>query len=208
MAEIKQRIVSCPNHHYYDANRYASCPSCNAGGFTPTEDPYACRFPASDENVKPPVNIPNIDNPNVTEPPAWDEVEQMGETGFVDFWDTASKGLPSPVVGWLVAISGPCRGTDYRIHTGYNYIGRLEGDVCINGDKTISHKRDSVVTFVPQTQKFYIAHEQGKNVLLVNDSPVIGGGKELNNYDTITIGMTKLKFIGFCGEHFQWKDEA
>ena len=28
MAEIKQRIVSCPQGHYFDANAYSSCPLC------------------------------------------------------------------------------------------------------------------------------------------------------------------------------------
>ena len=27
-----------------------------------------------------------------------------------------------PVVGWLVCIDGPSRGSDYRLHAGYNYI--------------------------------------------------------------------------------------
>ena len=64
--------------------------------------------------------------------------------------------------GWLVAVEGPCRGTDYRIHTGYNYIGREAGDICIRGDSTISAQRDANVTYVPQTREFYIAHELAK----------------------------------------------
>ena len=53
-----------------------------------------------------------------------------------------------------------------------------------------------------------IAHELGKNVLLVNDLPVIGGGMELHNYDRITIGTTQLVFVGLCGEQFGWEEEA
>ena len=41
MAEIRQKIISCPNGHYYDANRYADCPYCSTGGFSPTVDPFA-----------------------------------------------------------------------------------------------------------------------------------------------------------------------
>ena len=118
----------------------------------------------------------------------------------------APAGAPAPVVGWLVAVDGPCRGTDYRIHTGYNYIGRETGDIRIRGDAAISAEKDANVTYVPQTKRFYIAHELGKNVLLVNDLPVIGGGVELHNYDRITIGNTKLLFVGLCGEQFSWAD--
>ena len=60
---------------------------------------------------------------------------------------------------------------------------------------------------MPQTNRFYIAHEQGKNVLLVNDIPAIGGGSELHSYDRITIGSTQLVFVAFCGEHFSWSGE-
>ena len=33
-----------------------------------------------------------------------------------------------PVVGWLVCIEGPMRGVDFRLHDGYNFIGREEGE--------------------------------------------------------------------------------
>ena len=41
MAEIRQKIISCSQGHYYDANRYDSCPYCNSGSFSPTVDPFA-----------------------------------------------------------------------------------------------------------------------------------------------------------------------
>ena len=85
----------------------------------------------------------------------------------------------------------------YRIHT-VNLAG---------GDNTISSSKDSNITYVAQTNKFYIAHEQGKNVLLVNDLPVIGGGTELKDYDHITIGTTELIFVALCSEKFRWDEK-
>lgn len=221
MAEIRQKIISCSNGHYYDANRYASCPYCDAGGFSPTVDPFAAASPNSQEpstigktvdtgmkgTYEPAKSYGNYGDFTPTEAPPVQKraASSMSKTQFVDSFTPA--GAPVPVVGWLVAVEGPCRGTDYRIHTGYNYIGREAGDVCIHGDNTISSEKDANVTFVPQTKKFYIAHEQGKNVLLVNNLPVIGGGMELHNYDLITIGTTKLIFLGLCGEKFSWEDE-
>ena len=128
---------------------------------------------------------------------------RMHDTMSVDPHTPA--GAPSPVVGWLVAINGPCRGNDYRLRVGYNYIGRVSGDICIHGDATISAERDSSVTYVPQTKGFYIAHELGKNPLLLNGKPVIREA-ELKNYDRITIGSTNLIFIGLSGEHFDWSE--
>lgn len=211
MAEIRQKIISCSKGHYYDANRYESCPYCSSGGFSPTVDPFAenAEYGAIGKTVgnSQTVEEENYGSFDTTQAPQVKArvAESMSKTQFVD--SSTPAGAPVPVVGWLVAVEGSCRGTDYRIHTGYNYIGREAGDICIRGDNTISAEKDANVTFVPQTKKFYIAHEQGKNVLLVNDLPVIGGSVELHNYDMVTIGTTKLMFVGLCGEKFSWGDE-
>lgn len=228
MAEIRQEIISCSKGHYYDANRYDSCPYCSTGRFSPTIDPFAQLQDdgsqgdgglsrTTDAGGEAPMDsrgsyndhgsLGNYGNFAPTEaPPVRNRVaESMSRTQFVD--SSTPAGAPVPVVGWLVAVEGPCRGTDYRIHTGYNYIGREAGDICICGDNTISAEKDANVTYVPQTRKFYIAHELGKNVLLVNDLPVIGGGMEINGYDMITIGTTKLMFVAACGERFSWGND-
>lgn len=224
MAEIRQKIISCSKGHYYDANRYESCPYCSTGRFSPTIDPFAQPQDNSQgsgglsrttdaggedtfDNRGNYGDYGNYGNFAPTEiPQVRNKVaESMSKTQFVD--SSTPVGAPAPVVGWLLAVEGPCRGTDYRIHTGYNYIGREAGDICIRGDNTISAEKDANVTYVPQTRKFYIAHEQGKNVLLVNNLPVIGGGIEINSYDMITIGTTKLMFVAACGEKFTWGNE-
>lgn len=208
MAEIRQKIISCPNGHYYDANRYADCPYCSTGGFSPTVDPFAgVNTEDTPGTVGGQTVGGNYGNFGFTEDPVVNNRASgaMSKTQFVD--DSTPAGAPMPVVGWLVAIEGPCRGTDYRIHTGYNYIGRETGDICIHGDNTISAERDANVTYVPQIKKYFIAHELGKNVLLVNNMPVIGGSVELHNYDVITVGTTKLLFMGLCGEQFSWSDK-
>lgn len=203
MAEIRQKIVSCPQGHYYDANKYQSCPYCSAGNFSPTVDPFGV-IPEPPEGAA--VQGGGRTGFTPTMPPRVDAAERMDKTLFVD--SSTPVGAPAPVVGWLVAIDGPMRGTDYRIHTGYNYIGRERGDIVIRGDATVSAEKDANVTYVSQTRRFYIAHEQGKNVLLVNDLPVIGGNTELNSYDIVTVGSTKLLFLALCGERFCWDGEA
>lgn len=219
MAEIRQKIVSCPQGHYYDANRYDACPICSAGGFAPTQDPFSSAdgqsgdftptMPPAEAAPTPaaaPAPSPSF---RPTEPPKVVQKQVNDLMGHTQYVDTSTPaGAPTPVVGWLVAIAGPCRGTDYRIHTGYNYIGRESGDICIRGDNTISAEKDANVTYVPQTRSFYIAHELGKNVVLVNNIPVIGGGQQLNSYDVVTIGTTRLLFIAMCSERFGWEDEV
>ena len=70
---------------------------------------------------------------------------------------------------------------------------------------TISAERDCSVTYVPQTRGFYIAHELGKNPLLLNGKPVIREA-ELKTYDRITVGSTNLIFVALSGEKFDWSE--
>lgn len=228
MPEIRQKIISCPSGHYYDANKYSSCPYCSSGSFSQTTDPFAdigasamspteipseagsfsgTVYPGAAASTGgfmdtvPPDGVRGYDGGNFN--------SGMGQTTYVIPGDNngATDEVLLPCVGWLVMVEGPHRGIDYRIHAGYNFIGRNTGDICIRGDDTISGEKDSSITYVYQTNKFYIAHEQGKNVLLVNNIPVMGGGAELHDYDIITIGTTKLIFVGLCGEKFSWEDK-
>lgn len=216
MAEIRQKIVSCPHGHYYDANKYQSCPYCSSGSFTPTVDPFADTPQAAnsaagdfshtiDPQSAPSSGafIPTLDPQTVSQ---GSYNSRMSVTQFVD-QASSSVGNTMPVVGWLIVIAGQLKGSEFRLHSGYNYIGREHGDVVIRGDATISSEKDANITYVPQTRRFYIAHELGKNVLLVNNLPVIGGSTELKEYDVITIGMTKLLFRSLCGDQFSWEDE-
>lgn len=227
MPEIHQKIISCSFGHYYDANKYSTCPYCSSGGeFSATTDPFAgtptdygtggggnTEMPGaggySNGTIYPDAETIPSGGIGVTMPPQGNGNE--GNFGTTTYVISDKKGEPGqaflPVVGWLVAISGPNRGTDYRIHSGYNYIGRNRGDICIKGDDTISGERDSSITYVYQTKAFHIAHEQGKNVLLVNNAPVMGNGIQLHDYDVITVGTTNLIFLGLCGDHFSWGDK-
>lgn len=233
MSEIRPKMIKCAaGVHYYDANKFSSCPFCSgANDFGPTTDPFAGSANAGMAPTEAPGSAPSPDfgktiypdagfggsngSMGVTVPPADGGYsgggfnDSMGSTIFVNPASAGGNAEETvlPCVGWVVVVEGPNRGRDYRIHTGYNYIGRKSGDIIITGDDTISGERDSSITYVYQTKKFYMAHENGKNVLLVNNIPVVGGGTELKNYDIITIGTTKLVFLGLCGDNFGWEDK-
>ena len=218
-------IVFCPNcGEYYDGSKSGACPKCGgAKGFPPTQGiggfgvttdvtgGVPGGFGVTMDVTGGAGGFPPTQDVNGGAsggfPPTQNITGSSGRMGVTEMISPGSSSdAPAPVVGWLVAVEGPCRGTDYRIHTGYNNIGRERGDICIRGDKTISAEKDSTITYVHQTRKFYIAHLQGKNVLLVNGIPAIGNGIELNSYDRISIGNTELLFIALCGEKFSWEN--
>lgn len=112
-----------------------------------------------------------------------------------------------PVVGWLVCVEGPSKGRDYRIHSQYNNIGRARHmDICIEGDNAISAERAARLAYDDTTRTFFFAPDQGRNILRVNGK-LIMAPVELHTYDVLTIGNSKLVFVPFCSERFEWNDQ-
>lgn len=110
----------------------------------------------------------------------------------------------NPVVGWLVCIDGPDKGQDYRIHAGYNYIGRAQSmDICIQGDTHISNQNAGVIGYDDLEHLFSFGPSGGHNTVRVNGKMVINA-VELSPYDELTVGTTKLMFVPLCGERFNW----
>jgi hypothetical protein len=109
-----------------------------------------------------------------------------------------------PVVGWLVCIEGGEQGRDYRIRSEKNSIGRSElMDIAIGGDDTISRDNHAYLVFNPKNGIYRLQAGESRGLVYVNGEEVINY-VELKAYDVIEIGETKLSFVPFCGEQFQW----
>lgn len=212
--EIKTTQVTCPNGHHYDSAQYSACPTCGApaGGFPHTEpvngggsfgatepihgggSPVLAAYPGYGEQTgiktEPAVGVRG------TGPQSFSRPTQIGG-------DIAVDGQVEPVVGWLVCIDGPVRGVDFRIHAGYNYIGRDYGDIHIKGDQQISRENHAMVAFDNTDNVFFVGPAAGRNLIKVNGKTVINA-VEINRGDIISIGTTKLIFIPLCGEDFSW----
>lgn len=131
------------------------------------------------------------------------DLGRMGITKRVTNDTPADTALP--VVGWLVAVNGPCRGRDLRIVEGTNTIGRgLTNDICITWDATISREKNSAITYNSDERKFYITHLYGHGATRLNGRDVSGGDRELANYAKVTIGNSAFLFVALCGPHFNW----
>ena len=132
---------------------------------------------------------PIIDDYDVTRP-----VMQCGDPDF------------TPVVGWLVAVSGSAKGADFKIRSGYNYIGRDNNmDICIPGDMELSRQKAAVIGFDPVEKLFLFAPSEGKNFVRINGKAIIGP-TVIKSFDRLRIGSTDLIFVAFCGERFGWDE--
>lgn len=110
------------------------------------------------------------------------------------------------VTGWIVQIDGTNPGKEFRIHSGYNYIGRQEGDIRIEGDDYISSVKDSQIYYDAVSTTFYVSHVNGANAVRVNGEPVVSGSEKLKAYDILMIGKTRFVFVPLCSEKFNWEE--
>lgn len=132
-------------------------------------------------------NGPRVQTPGVTE-----VVSPGGVHGF------------NPVVGWLVCVDGPDRGTDYRIRGGNNYLGRdMSMDICILNDMHVSGRNAAVIGYDDVERQFFFGPAGGHNAVRVNGKMVINA-VTLSPYDELTVGTTRLMFVPLCGERFDW----
>ena len=123
----------------------------------------------------------------------------------------AGAGLAEdPVVGWVVVVKGPGRGTSVPLGYGMNSIGRSSSErICLDfGDEQISRTQHAVITYDPRGRKYFVQHGGGKNLTyLTGDQPVLTP-VELKGGEEITLGETCLRFVPFCGKEFDWQDLA
>jgi hypothetical protein len=187
-------MVSCSKGHWYDNADQNHCPYCSVTGETAavigSTVPVSAGTPVG-------ATLPVINQPSA----------------FRNFSDEG-KTMPlmrenigiDPVVGWLVCTAGKDKGKDYRIHSDNNYIGRnTTMDISISGDETISRDNHAIISYDSREKTFYFAPGSGRAILRHNNKPVLTP-VELITFDDIEIGQTKLKFIAFCSDKFDWLD--
>lgn len=129
-------------------------------------------------------------------------IDDIGETQVVAINGVAGF---DPIVGWLVCVSGPNRGRDYRLHGGVNYIGSdKKMDVCIENDRTISRRNAASISYDDQDKVFFVQKGDGRNLIYLNGKAVRNDA-DLAIYDRLKIGETELIFVPLCCDKFTWQ---
>ncbi|MBI4906008.1 MAG: FHA domain-containing protein [Acidobacteria bacterium] len=189
-------MVRCAEGHFYDPGKHSSCPWCakplDVGGSAAE----------SSESKTRPVQQP----PAVAEaptPPA-SPATPAAAPGATKRVAPKELGI-DPVVGWLVCIDGKDKGRDFRIHTERNFLGRSANqDICITGDDTISREKHAILSFDPKKNEFWIQPGESSGLLYINGDAVYVPAR-LKDRDTIEVGQTRLAFLSFVNENFQWQ---
>ncbi|KJU84473.1 signal peptide protein [Candidatus Magnetobacterium bavaricum] len=192
----------CESGHYFDSNKYSSCPVCGVddidigstiakGGLSRSKGNHI------DLDLDLDLDL------NVGPTRQINKSGQGHDEGATVGVIRKEQGI-DPVVGWLVCIEGSERGRDYRIRSEKNFIGRGDNmQICIKGDDSISRENHSIISYNPKTNSFKILPGTGKGLVYLNDDEV-DTPRELKSFDEIGLGKTKLKFFPCCGENFKW----
>ncbi len=207
--------VECGRGHLYDNNIYTTCPYCNNNN---QEINFGTISVNSDNRTRPIAGynnlgstIPSHDheqsvlNDGKTLPPKDYVKPKRVEDNNKTVGIMKEKLGIDPVVGWLVCIEGKEIGKDYKIRGQINTIGRSEKmDICIKEDNTISYENHARLSFSERNNKFNLIPAESKNVIYLNENEIFTPSL-LNAYDIIDFGETKLMFIPFCSDKFDWK---
>ena len=178
--------------HFYDASIHKECPYCNTNNIGAT-------IPLDMGRTMPLAG----GSPDIG------KTMPLTQSGDGDAGRTVAivkdeLGI-DPVVGWLVSLDGTEKGRDYRIRTDNNHVGRDEKmDICIRGDDTISRENHATISYDSRDKIFYFTPGDGRSIVRLNDKGVFAT-TELNAYDILEIGKTKLVFLPLCGEKFEWE---
>ena len=95
------------------------------------------------------------------------------EKSEIDIEEELFKDDIKPVCGWIVCISGPRQGKDYKIISGKNFIGRADDmDIQILGDNEISRRNHAVIVFDPKKKETVLLPGDSNGLAYLNENAV------------------------------------
>ena len=190
-------LTRCENGHFYDAERFDTCPHCNQTSVSTVfqdengESMYTAAVTEGGSVVAGSQFQKLIDESKDDD----DTQKTVGYFGNVDI---------QPVVGWLVAIGGSHFGEDFKLKSGRNFIGRSGNmDVSLSKDGSISREKHAIVLYEPKSNIFLVQPGDAKELFYLNDKVVLTA-TEIKAYDKISLGETKMLFVPCCSESFNW----
>ena len=207
------RQTRCEKGHFYDADRYASCPHCaNMAGGMPQGNPTATK--TLDDQVTVTLGKPE-------QAAQMEQVVQMAPKSegvaaeireVVPFDDEpVTQGFfkkdSDPVVGWLVCTKGVHKGEDFRLRAGRNFIGRGQDmDIKLTGENTVSRDKHAIVLYEPN-QRIFLAQMGESHELVYLNGELLLSNAQMKAYDRIQLGDAELMLVPCCGENFDWQEK-
>ncbi len=209
------RQTRCEKGHFYDADRFASCPHCaNMAGGMPQGNPTVTK--TLDDQVTVTLGKP-VQSEQMAQMaqavPARQVVEVAAEIRAVTPFDDepVTQGFfkkdSDPVVGWLVCTKGVHKGEDFRLRAGRNFIGRGQNmDIKLTGENTVSRDKHAIVLYEPN-QRIFLAQMGESHELVYLNGNLLMSNAQMKAYDRLQLGDAELMLIPCCGETFDWQED-
>ena len=146
-------LTRCENGHYYDSKKHTSCPFCGVQNLgIDIQKTMAKRPGESNHEI------------GATKPLEGSAAQQTDEGKTMGLFQKRIG--KNPVTGWLVAISGPEKGNDFKITAERNFIGRSDKmDIVIAGDKAVSRENHAAVSYSPKNHNFRLYPGDSKGLV-------------------------------------------
>lgn len=169
-------LIKCKNGHFYDSEKFLSCPHCA----NKVAEPTITDILGKEQGAV------------CTDPPEM----------YAAF--DSSKTTTKKTVGWLVCISGHMLGESFILREGDNRIGRAPGmDISLPYEPTVSRDRHAIITYNAARNSFVLHTSEHEEQILCNNKK-IKNRKTIKSHDIITLGDCSLLFVALCGADFRW----
>lgn len=173
-------LIKCENEHFYDADKFLSCPHCS-NQIARVHDQIGANQKQGKIDTKPP--------DTQTEEPIRENF--LGKT-----------------VGWLVCVEGCVSGESFTLREGNNYIGRAAHmDISLIYEPTVSREKHAVITYDSADNSFSLSSPEHSDRTFCNGKAVYEK-KVLKNRDFITLGDCSLLFVALCNSSFHWRGQT
>ena len=187
------RAVKCERGHFYDGDRYVSCPHC-AEGIVP-EDSLRIKNVESGIQKTEILSHPEMrqeDSVHVAQTVLLRPAEQ--EAGF---------GSRNMAVAWLVGMDGAGYGKSYEL-TSSELFDPVQKTVALGVAPDISEnvKEALLISYGKESNVFYVSAVGGNVVCVAGKA--ITGQQMLQTGQLISVGKEKYMFVELCGEKFSW----
>lgn len=214
-------LVKCNNGHFYDQDRFQSCPHCGGAAGNDNVTMPIVRNDGDDDVTVALTQPGQVANTPIAPEPIGSSSLQAAvniaaqdvsinpledDNKTVGFFSSAIG--KEPVAGWLVCTEGEHFGEDFRLKSGRNFVGRSPAmDVSLQKDTTVSREKHAVVVYEPRGNTFIIQPGDSKELCYLNDKVVLMA-QELKANDRLGLGKSELMFIPCCSPEFNWDKEG
>jgi len=200
----------------YNKEEHKVCPFCPVPGLNVGSAPSA-------KNPQPPLEVRASQGAPSASPRAnssgqpktiirWNKPKNPSRSSQEgDSQETAADPNVDPVVGWLVATSGPAMGRDFRIRWGANTIGRdPRRHIHIPDDPQIHRETHAVIIYDRLNNKYLLKGGDGRDLPYVRrvhetEWTLVPSVATLEPYNIVKIGGSEFVFVPLCGEAFEWE---